>query len=827
MAPEKKDLGFRFTKSVRRHPRCFFLACLIAAAIGDGVRVPSRTVTALGAYDGDSWFVLKRAYPTGRMPSASALDRATRSITARPSVTPQLNLPGDRWVPIGPQSIFVQNQLPYAGRVTAIAAHPTNASILYVGADSGGIWRTTTGGTSWTSLTDTIPVPAISSLVIDPQNPQLLYATTIPRTYPTRLLRSTDGGNTWDVSPVVTDRGELSPAPCSVNVYKACIPPSSGRIFIDPSRAGSAANSTVYFAGSSHLFRSDDSGRTFRTVFSLPVDLDFAGAAAPTQNPEAEFLREAAIDPRRPERLYAAVAQPRCLDAECLRAESAIRAYRSLDSGGSWTRIEVGSLGPYPLDNTRYADPGAVYVPRVRLAIAPSNTDVVALAFRDEEIRRPRVFRSTTAGAQWTEISPPITSLTWPLALAISPTDPNTLYVGSSGVHRTTDGGQSWTVMNGTHVDQTVLTFNASGTLISGNDGGIYGNTTGTAFSPLHGSLQITEFYSVSSHPSNGLLLAGGTQDNGTVVFQGNLGWSEITGGDGGDTVWDPNPQNKILYAEVEWFFEPDGNNVYQFFRCQTGGCVTRSAGIDRTVAGPFIPRIVMDPSNASTLWLTAAHLFRTDNRGDNWTTASPSVTAAERCWQDSVSGRICAPGRYFTAVAVAPTSSQTIYAGALNGDVWLSNDRGASWRSIAGPNAGPLPVRAVNDIVVDPQNPQTAYVSYSGFDDGGSGRGHVFRTTDAGATWEDVSGNLPDVPVNSLLIDPDSSGAGQTRVLYVGTDIGVFRATLNAAPDWRPFGTGLPPVVVNRLAYNATTRQLLAATYGRGIWAISSRFAR
>src|SRR5262245_32247005 len=482
MAAEKKDLGFRFTKSVKRNPRCFFLACLIAAAIGDGVPVPVRTVTALGAYDGDSWFVLKRAYPTGRIPSARALDRAARSIAARTGVTPQLNLPGDRWVPIGPQSIFVQNQLPYAGRVTAIAAHPTNASTLYVGADSGGIWRTTSGGTSWTSLTDNIPVPAISSLVIDPQNPQLLYATTIPRTYPTRLLRSTDGGNTWEVSPIVTDRGELSPAPCSVNVYKACIPPSSGRIFIDPSRAGSAANSTVLFAGSSHLFRSDDSGRTFRTVFSLPVDLDFAGAAAPTQNPAAEFLREAAIDPRRPERLYAAVAQPRCLDAECLRAESAIRVYRSVDSGGSWARVEVGSLGPYPLDNTRYADPGAVYVPRIRLAIAPSNTDVVALAFRDEEIRRPRVFRSTTAGAQWAEISPPITSLTWPLALAISPTDPNTLYVGSSGVHRTTDGGQSWTMMNGTHVDQTVLTFNASGTLISGNDGGIYTNTTGAAF---------------------------------------------------------------------------------------------------------------------------------------------------------------------------------------------------------------------------------------------------------------------------------------------------------------------------------------------------------
>jgi photosystem II stability/assembly factor-like uncharacterized protein len=100
-----------------------------------------------------------------------------------------------------------------------------------------------------------------------------------------------------------------------------------------------------------------------------------------------------------------------------------------------------------------------------------------------------------------------------------------------------------------------------------------------------------------------------------------------------------------------------------------------------------------------------------------------------------------------------------------------------------------------------------------------------VFRTTDAGQTWQDISAGLPDLPVNTLLIDPDSVAASTPRVIYAGTDIGVYRITLDGAGTWEPFGTGLPTVVVNRLAYNRTTRQLFAATYGRGLWAISSRF--
>src|SRR6185436_14285999 len=234
----------------------------------------------------------------------------------------------------------------------------------------------------WTSLTDNIPVPAIQSIAIDPINPLLIYATTIQRTYAIRWLSSTDGGATWTVSAIkLADGRTLSPALCSVNVFKACIPPSSGRIFIDPLRAGSTQTSTIYYVGASMLLRSDDSGRTFRPVLSLQVDLDFAGASAPAQYPEAPYLRDATLDPTNPNRLLAVVVQPKCLNSDCTLMESAVAAYRSFDAGARWSAQTLTTLRDYVITDglaVRYSDPGPVYVPRARVAIAPSTPDTMA-----------------------------------------------------------------------------------------------------------------------------------------------------------------------------------------------------------------------------------------------------------------------------------------------------------------------------------------------------------------------------------------------------------------------------------------------------------------
>jgi photosystem II stability/assembly factor-like uncharacterized protein len=501
--------------------------------------------------------------------------------------------------------------------------------------------------------------------------------------------------------------------------------------------------------------------------------------------------------------------------------------YRSGNSGTSWTRSELATAGGYAVPNRRHTEIFGPYTPRARVAVAKSNSNVLGIAFLDDGAQRPRVLRSTNAGDSWTEPAaiPAASGFVWPITFAISPTNPNELYVGNNAIQRSTDGGVTWASLGSPHGDQTSLAFTAAGTLVAGNDGGMF-RLNGSSFVAINNTLSITESYSVAVHPANPLLIVSGTQDNGGIQFRGPLGWSAFHGGDGGDMVFDPNPTSVTVYSEIEWFFDPfTHGNVFAFFRCAINtNCVTRTNGFDLSDNGPFIPRMVIDRTRPDSIWLTAERMYRTDNRADSWAAFTTKVSATSRCWADG----LCASGGYFTAVAVASSNSDIVYAGALNGDIWKTTNRGATWQRVAGTMVSPLPVRPVTDIQIDPVNPQIVYATYSGFNAAGQGNGHVFRTNDGAQTWQDLSVNLPDLPVNTILIDPESSASASPRVLYIGNDIGIYRlADANGGSQWQPFAAGMPFVPVMDIVYNAASRMLVAATYGRGLWTISPRFTR
>jgi hypothetical protein len=479
------------------------------------------------------------------------------------------------------------------------------------------------------------------------------------------------------------------------------------------------------------------------------------------------------FDPANPSTVYAAIGGT--------FGGPGIGVYKSTDSGASFT-------GPLK------AGLPTTDVGRINIDIAPSNPSILYAAVQSSvggnfgSLRG--IFKTTNGGANWTAVAATGASCNaqcwYGAVIRVDPTDPEIVYFGAVGLLRSTNGGMSFfDIVRTMHPDQHAFAFlpGTPTTIFAGNDGGIFKSTnSGASWISLNANLELTKFYpGLSLHPTDSNLALGGTQDNHTLRFVGADTWilvpfQGIGGCDGGFTVI-----AAAQYAQCEWqagalFSGPRRLDDLLFERKVTG--------INGNDDGLFIPPLVGSPSSATTLYFGLTRLYKTTNRGDHWTPLA------------NLSGNI-------TAIAEAPGSAQIVYAGTNTGTVQVSIDGAMSF---AAQGTG-LPKRVPTDFAIHPIDPGTAYVVFSGF-----GAGHVFRTTTAGASWTDISGNLPDVPVNAIVIDPSAPMTG----LLVATDLGIYR-TSNGGATWTPFNTGLPNVPIYDLVYNPTTGMLVAATHGRG----------
>lgn len=757
--------------------RSFALTLQVALAIMVGAstpRPPAHLVPAtLSEGDAADWFWSKRASAApgpgvlNHMDLALAKARAMAPGTARPRLTTTSN----DWVPIGPRPIASGAVNEFSGRVLAIATHPTIASTMYVGAALGGVWKTTDAGATWSMMLGDFAYAAIPSIDIDPVDPRIVYAAVAARgTQSAKWFQSIDAGQNWTQLPL-----PIRPSPTFAN---SNIPISVTRIAVDPATAGTANSTSVYILGATdtnQLVRVDSAGRGDRVLLS------------------GGSMRDFLVDRSRPSRIFVL---RRDSDGFCPNA--CLSLYRTDDGGERWTRIAIvgASGGDY-----------------TKIAQSRSAPGTLIVGLIDRTIGRVRIFLSRNAGDTWQEVASPEATVTgqWPLTVGIHPDSENTFYSGNVGLYRSTDGGATWGSQSATHADNTVVTFDANKQLISGNDGGIFRRSDAGVWTSLNRTLDITQAYAVAAHPTSALSFATGTQDTGTAQFVGPLGWRNLTGGDGGFVAFDKSAA-LTTYAETQWF-----NGSYSFYRCQGGSCLTKTAGIVKDDSAPFIPAFTLDEGTPGRVWLGAERLYRTEDRGDSWASSSPTVRGATHRY-----GNVTRTETYFTAIAVAPTDSGVVYAGTNSGGMRVTTDHGANWIV----RDSGLALGYVESIAVDPTNANVAWAVQSGTNTSGLSGGpslHVFVTRDQGRTWTSITGDLPDIPVNAIILDPDTT----PRQLYIGTDIGVFRAADGSSPSWTYFNSGMPPVIVNQLAYVRATGTLVAATYGRGIWAISPRLSR
>lgn len=775
---------------MRRHARK--LSCNLAALVllGGGFTLLALSLRTQQREEPDiqrqrqEWFYLQRAYPHRYVPARAnqrALMQLEQKLAEEEAIRAQFSLstPASNpvWTFIGPQPI----QTPYSdpivsGRVTALAVDPNNANVVYLGGAQGGVWKTTNGGTNWTPLTDTQASTAIGSIALDPTNSNIIYAGTGEENfsgdsyYGAGILKSTNGGTSWTqicgsfCGPVGPDGYYGGGA----RIGGLTVHPTNGQVLL-------AAVALLFQDG---VYRSTDGGNSWTRVLS--------------GNPGNSVI----FDPTNGNIAYASLGAPFNGGTEGV--------FRSTNSGQTWAT--ANGTGGNVLNLTNAG--------RIVLGMASSSTTTLYAGISDVTTGGLHgFFKTTDGGTNWSQLaSTPdyCTPQCWyDNVVAVQPTNPNVVFAGgafTTTLVRTTDGGTSWATLQSAqnfgflHADMHALTFANANTLYLGNDGGAYVTTQITASNPsftaLNSTLGLTQFFpGLSIHPTNASIALGGTQDNGTVLYSGALTWNDVVCGDGGYTAIDFNTPS-TMFAACQQFniFKSTSNGTFGTWNAALNGINTGDR-ID------FIPPLVMDPSNPQKLYFGTHRVYQTTNGASNWTAISPDLTGGDPFFG------------VLTTIAVAPNNPNTVYAGTMDNRVQVTTNANlggsATWTNIS---AG-LPPRVVTHVAVDPTASTTSYATFSGFTGFGDTLGHVFKTTNGGSAWTDISGSLPNTPVDFLVIVPDAP-----NTLFVGTDVGVLYST-SGGGAWTSLVNGLPRIAVLGLTFQSSSRTLRASTHGRGAW--------
>jgi hypothetical protein len=697
----------------------------------------------------NAWYESMRAYPgvsytQNPITAFRGMESALRTGSAS-LVTPWRSLG-----PFGFQTSGFYGSSPNAdgGRIRTIAIHPTNPSIVYAGSASGGVWRSSNGGATWTPLTDFQCTLTTGSIAIDPVDPTLVYVGTGEPASSSGcgLLRSFDSGNTWTE---INGGGVLAPT----NGTRAN---QTYRIRIDRGTAGSRTNSVVLYAASNGLHRSTNSGSNWSTVLS-------------------GFITDVEADPILANVYYAARAN----------ANSAANGiYRSADGRATWTQV--------------YSAP--TNAQRIALAVTPASPGRVMAAIVVSSQLNMLVEYDHGAGNSIVRAASGVYGVTsrldfgsqssYNLVLERDPENESIVYLGGSRIYRSTNGGQSFSVVAyDLHVDWHAFEFAPSdpNVIYGGCDGGIYASyDRSNSWVSRNTNIAVTQFYpGLAVHPTQQNVVAGGLQDNSSLWGFGAGYWTmSAPTGDGGFNVWSPSDPN-TFYATSYGM----GYIIRSTRGALSGGVSQVYRGFNSNDRTNFFAPLLIDPTLGTTLYSGGYRLWRTTNEGVSWLPFTGDLTKG--------SG-------FLNAGAISPADNRIIWVGATDGNVQVSLNSGVNFL----PVISGLPNRSVTDIAVDPLDPQRAVVTFSG-----TGTGHVFLTANAGTSWTNISAGLPDIPFNAAVFIP-----GTTR-LFVAADVGVYESIDNGA-TWTLTGQGLPNVQVLDLVYQQATGTLYAGTYGRGLWA-------
>ncbi len=681
-----------------------------------------------------------------------------------------------------------------SGRVVDIAVHPGNRKIYYVAAASGGVWKTETSGTTWTPIFDDQPSYSIGCVSMDPNNPLVVWVGTGENnsqrsvSYGDGVYKSVDGGKSWK------NMGLRS----SEHIAKILVDPrDSDTVYV-------ASQGPLWRAGGERgLYKTADGGETWTLVLEIS---------------ENTGVTDFVMDPRDPDVLVAASYQRRRHVWTLIDGGPESALYKTTDGGENWEKL------------TRGLPKGDVG--RIGLAQSPANPDVV-YAIIEAEADDSGVYRSIDAGSNWEKRNPHVSgSPQYYQELVADPKNPDRVYSMDTYMMVSEDGGKTFARAGETfkHVDNHALWIDPADTdyLLAGCDGGVYESFDRGSSWHFKANLPLTQFYRVSVDNDFPFYnVYGGTQDNfslggpsRTVSAHGivNSDWFVTWGGDGFETVVDPEDPD-ILYAQSQ------NGGLVRFDR-KSGEAIVIQPHPEEGEDGlkwNWDSPLIVSPHSHTRLYFAANKLFRSDDRGNSWRAVSPDLTAAIDRNQLEVMGKVWGvdavakhrnTSMYGNIVSLSesPLKEGLIYVGTDDGLIHVTDDAGSHWARTELP----------------PEVPERTYVShldaslrdenivYAGFDNHKMGdfAPYVFRSTDRGASWSSISGNLPaNGPVYALAEDHESP-----NLLFAGTEFGVF-VTVDGGGRWTKLEGGLPTISVRDLTIQRRESDLVLGTFGRGFY--------
>lgn len=696
---------------------------------------------------------LQRAYPTGEIKPEALREAIQWKKEKLATQRNQLNV----WEFAGPLNI--------GGRITDIEIPIDNAVTYYVGAASGGIFKTTDGGANWQPIFDEMDMLSIGDMEISKNDTDVIWVGTgEPNAGGGSLVydgdgiyKSEDGGATWQ-SKGLPNIGSV------------------GKIVIDPTN-----DDNILVAAMGPLFRNDTNRGVYRTQNGgdtwdqVLFVSDLTGAIDMAMHPSDGNI------------IYAAMWERMRRPEATTFGGATSGLYKSTNGGDTWVEMTVGLPS------------AANEKGRISIDISESNPNVLYARYADAAGSIQRVYRSQDGGNTWQERdSGSLQNVGfhwWFRGIYVDPADENTIYNVDFIVQKSTDGGATWsTAFPNAHVDQHAMAFNASvaNEVLLGNDGGLYYSNDDGASSSKDISLPITQLYRIYVDPQNEDKIYAGAQDNSTMrtTTSGLNNWDIINGGDGFQPLVDANDTNVIYALSQRGNFVKSTNNATSFSNATSG-----IANGDRK---NWDTPVTFDPNNSQILYYGANRLYKTTDAAGSWTAISPDLTNGSGGGNNTY-GTI-------TTIDVSPLDSNLIYVGTDDGNIWVTQNGGADWNNIS---VG-IPNRWVTKVLADRDNVNRVFVTLSGYRYG-EDDGNVYRSSNRGQVWGAIGQTLPDIPINDIVKDANGN-------VYVATDVGVFGAATETY-SWEVIAGNLPSVVVNDLHIHEPSGVLYAGTYGRSIY--------